>query len=52
MRKTGAVGKQSNNWATVLCKITEFYTDIHAELVYSRNGYDVTSHFRSAFIEV
>ena len=33
-------------------RIIKFYTDLHADLVYSRTGYDVTSYFRSAFIEV
>ena len=28
------------------------YTDLHAELVYGHTGYDVTSYFRSVFIEV
>ena len=30
----------------------KFCMYIHAYLLYSRTGYDITSYFRSAFIEV
>ena len=33
--------KESNNSATVWHRIAKFHTDIHADLVYSRTGYDV-----------
>ena len=50
--KTCTAGKESNDSATVLHRIIKFYTDIHADLVYSSTGYDVIIFFRSAFIKV
>ena len=35
VRKTDATGKKLNNSATVQHRITKFYSDIHADLVYS-----------------
>ena len=44
--------KKSNNLANVfLPRITTFYKDTHADLVYSRVKYDVISYFWSAFLE-
>ena len=51
VRKTGAVGKESNNSIIVLTTITKFYNYIQVDLVYSHARYDITSYFRSAFIE-
>ena len=42
----------SNISRTFSIKITKFYKNIHADLVYSNTGYDVTSNSRSALIEV
>ena len=39
-----------NNSATV-CN-SKFYTDVHIDPVYNNTGYDVTSFFRSTFIEI
>ena len=50
--RTGAAANKSNKLVTVSPRITQFYTGIHANLVYSPTGYDVTSYFQSAFIEV
>ena len=60
--KIGAAGNESNNSATVHCRIIQFYTYIPTELIYtqisiykriySKTGYDVISYFRSAFLEV
>ena len=44
--------EKSNNSAMVYRKIAKFYMDIDANLVYSQTGYDVTSQFRLAFIDV
>ena len=46
------LAKKSNNSTTVKPRITKFCRDIVAELGYSHTRYDVTSYFRSAFIEV
>ena len=45
------LAKEANNSVTVYWRITKFFTDIHADLVYSHTEYDV-SYFWSAFIEV
>ena len=37
--KMGAAGKELSNSATVWQRITKFYTDIHADLVYTHIGY-------------
>ena len=50
--KRARPAKESNNSATVEQRITKFYTDIRADLVYSHVGSDVVSCFRSAFREV
>ena len=52
VRKTDAAGKESNNSTTVCRRITKFYKDIHADLVYSQNEYDTISCFQSAVISV
>ena len=44
--------EESNNSAHVYRRITTFCRDIHADQVYSRTEYDITSYFRSAFIDV
>ena len=44
--------KESNNSARVQPRTAKLCKGIHADLGYSRNGYDVTSYFRSAFVEV
>ena len=44
--------KESINLTIVLRRITYFYMDIHADIVYSHTEYDLTSYLRSAFIEV
>ena len=41
-----------NNSGTAWPRITKIYTDIHADLVINRTGYDVTSYVWLAFIEV
>ena len=44
--------RQSYVSRTVWHRISKFYTDIQTEVLYSHTRYDVTSCFRSAFIEV
>ena len=44
--------KESNNSTTVLPIITKACIDIHADIVFSHAGFDITSCFRSAFVEV
>ena len=34
-----------------LTRITKFYTDIHADILYSHTGYDFTSYFQSEGIK-
>ena len=43
----GVSKEPPNNLATVL---TQFDTDIHADLIYSHTEYGVISNFRSAFL--
>ena len=55
MRKTGPAGQRVKYFVHCLAQSPRpatCCTDIQADLVYSHNGYDVTSYFRSAFIEV
>ena len=52
MRKNVRPAKESNISTTVYTTLIKCCTDIHADLVYSRTGYDVTRYFRSAFVEV
>ena len=53
MRITGPTGNEINkNSAIVERKITKFHVCILADLIHSRTGYGVISHFRSGFIEV
>ena len=54
MRKTGSAGpvQWSNNSATVKPRLIKCCKDINSDLVDSHTGYDVTSYFRSAFIEI
>ena len=47
-----SVDKESNNSTAVEPIITKACRDIHADVVLSHLEYDVTSCFRSAFIEV
>ena len=42
----------SNISRTVWLRITKFHRYIHTDMLYSHTGYDVTSYFRSPFIEV
>ena len=44
--------KDSNSSAAVQHRITKFYTDVHADLVYCCTGYNVVSYFRSAFLKI
>ena len=44
--------KVLNNSANVWPRITKFRTAIHADLIHSHTGYDVTSYLWSAFMKV
>ena len=48
----GQAGKKSNNLVTVQPRITKFYLDIHADLIFCCTRYDITSYFWSSFIKV
>ena len=52
MRKTGPVGQRVTLFGYYLTQIHHMLHGLHANLIYSRTEYDVTSYFRSAFMEV
>ena len=52
MRKTAPVGQRVKYFGDCLNQTHQILRDIRADPICSHTGYDATSYFRSAFIEV